>query len=31
MGKGNDRNVLCFCGSGIKYKNCHAKREFEKK
>ncbi|WP_141047693.1 SEC-C domain-containing protein [Aliarcobacter cryaerophilus] len=31
MGKGNDRNVLCFCGSGIKYKNCHAKREFQKK
>jgi len=21
------RNALCFCGSGLKYKNCHLKRE----
>lgn len=31
MGKGNKRNKLCFCGSGKKYKNCHAKREYEEK
>ncbi|PUE65481.1 SEC-C metal-binding domain-containing protein [Arcobacter caeni] len=31
MGKGNKRNEICFCGSGKKYKNCHAIKEFEKK
>lgn len=25
MGKGNERNKPCPCGSGLKYKNCHGK------
>jgi SEC-C motif len=29
MGKGANRNKLCPCGSGEKYKNCHLKREDE--
>ncbi|MFW2567816.1 SEC-C metal-binding domain-containing protein [Aliarcobacter butzleri] len=31
MGKGNKRNSLCWCDSGLKFKNCHANRESEEK
>lgn len=31
MGKGRERNGLCWCNSGKKYKNCHLKIENNKK
>lgn len=29
--KGRDRNLRCWCGSGKKYKNCHLRREDERR
>ncbi|MBT8478342.1 MAG: SEC-C domain-containing protein, partial [Gemmatimonadetes bacterium] len=29
MGSGSLRNRPCWCGSGLKYKKCHERRELE--